>query len=89
MAPAPAPGPHPRRVPLLASAPALLHRSHVAAQSFKRCYADTGCLYTFLPQVNPLMALPRVDPRFGVPPQKVSFYSSEGVKMDFVATTVQ
>lgn len=35
------------------------------------------------------MALPRVDPRFGVPPQKVSFYSSEGVKMDFVATTVQ
>ncbi len=41
------------------------------------------------PQVNPLMTVPRIDPRFGVPPQRVSFYSSEGIKMDFVATTVE
>ncbi|GLC52223.1 hypothetical protein PLESTB_000596700 [Pleodorina starrii] len=40
-------------------------------------------------QVNGLTSIPRVDTRSGVPPQKVSFYSSEGIKMDFVATTVE
>ncbi|KAG2441658.1 hypothetical protein HXX76_003276 [Chlamydomonas incerta] len=40
-------------------------------------------------QVNPLYTLPKIDTRFGVPPQRVSFYSSEGIKMDFVATTVE
>eukprot|EP00198_Chlamydomonas_reinhardtii_P008888 XP_001698225.1 flagellar associated protein [Chlamydomonas reinhardtii] len=40
-------------------------------------------------QVNPLFSLPKIDTRFGVPPQRVSFYSSEGIKMDFVATTVE
>ncbi|EFJ46635.1 hypothetical protein VOLCADRAFT_92800 [Volvox carteri f. nagariensis] len=41
-------------------------------------------------QVNPLTSMPqRQEVRSGVPPQKVSFYSSDGIKMDFVATTVE
>ena len=40
-------------------------------------------------QVNPLYAVPKIDPRFGVPPQRVSFYSTDGVKMDFLATTIE
>ncbi|GLI69504.1 hypothetical protein VaNZ11_014138 [Volvox africanus] len=41
-------------------------------------------------QVNALTSLPsRPEIRSGVPPQKVSFYSSEGIKMDFVATTIE